>query len=251
MTAVFRTAHQTAAMLCTAIYDYPGYPTVSWDAQTKLGPQAAVYWRMVTVNGVMFWICRGSANPPDWYHDFYRLAIPKRDPKIKWVVPGFNLGTDDAINEMLAVATLAEIRRSYFCGHSLGAAHADDIVAKFATMRATPAGRVVFGEPRPGFSYMCKLAAQCTDNASYRNAKPGGNRFEHDLVTNVPFRIMPILPYGVPTERINMYSPPQADDPWELLAYHHMTLYDKALNGDTGQYELARRYYLERILFKV
>jgi Lipase (class 3) len=222
------TPQQIAVVLCQAIYDYPGQAPITWDAETKLGSEAPVYWRMKVIDGIPRWVFRGSSNIPDWLNDLKRLAIPTRDRETGLVHPGFLAGMDAALGEMRA--TGAPLTGSYIQGHSLGAGHAGIATAKLVSRGIKPAGRIVFGEPRPGMRQMCDLAAQIP-GWSYENAKPNGCEFEHDLVTDVPFRIPLVFPYGRPTPKIRVYGAPTDPDEWGPFRYHHIELYGRALNA--------------------
>jgi hypothetical protein len=89
-----------------------------------------------------------------------------------------------------------------------------------------PAGRVVFGEPRPGFQELAHLLASIPESRSYRNGNFAS--FEHDLITDVPVRIGP-LQYVHPTRLIEVSALPPADDEWGIFSYHHMQLYAQAV----------------------
>lgn len=225
------TVQQIAAVLCVKIYDYPTEPPITWDAETAYGNLAPCYWRMKMIAGRPFIVCRGSDNEKDWLNDFAHLAIPVRDPLVRWVHPGFNAGTDDAISEILALLTDAQLAVATICGHSLGAAHADVITAKLVARGKRPNVRVVFGEPRPGFSYLCGLAAEIV-GYSYENAKPNGDADDHDLVTDVPFRLPWLFRYTRPTPKLQVYAAPAPNDSWLALKYHHMRLYRTAFGAD-------------------
>jgi hypothetical protein len=89
-----------------------------------------------------------------------------------------------------------------------------------------PVGRVVFGEPRPGFQPLADLISSIKESRSYRNGKFG--TFEHDFVTDVPYRIGP-LQYVHPTPLIDVSALPPLADAWGVFAYHHMPLYAQAI----------------------
>jgi hypothetical protein len=89
-----------------------------------------------------------------------------------------------------------------------------------------PVGRVVFGEPRPGFQPLADLISSIKESRSYRNGKFG--TFEHDFVTDVPYRIG-ALQYVHPTPLIDVSALPPPADEWGIFAYHHMPLYAQAI----------------------
>jgi hypothetical protein len=127
---------------------------------------------------------------------------------------------------------LAEYRQAgkgplFVAGHSLGAGRASILCGLAVVAGLVPVGRVVFGEPRPGFQKLADLIVSIGESRSYRNGKPG--TFEHDLVTDVPYRIGPYQ-YMHPTSLLDVSALPPPLDEWGIFSYHHMLLYVQALS---------------------
>jgi Lipase (class 3) len=140
------------------------------------------------------------------------------------VHPGFLLGIDQVLQEYRGVA-----RDSLFvAGHSLGAGRASILCGLAITSGLMPVGRVVFGEPRPGFQQLANVIAPIKESRSYRNGKTGS--FEHDLVTDVPYSIG-LYQYVHPTPLMDVSALPPPVDPWGVFSYHHMQLYAQALGA--------------------
>jgi Lipase (class 3) len=211
-----------AADLCVGIYAYPGVPAVTWDHFDDGSADDQICWGVKVVNGCDIVVFRGSTTFEDWRRDFDVWADPFGHPKLGPVHPGFLLGLDQVLDEYRQKATGAP----FVAGHSLGAGRASIFCGLAIVAAIIPAGRIVFGEPRPGFQKLADVIAPIPQSRSYRNSMPG--TFDHDLVTDVPYRIGP-LQYVHPTTLVDVSAPPPADDEWGIFGYHHMQLYDQAL----------------------
>lgn len=167
-------------------------------------------------------VFRGSETIEDWARDF--LAIPHAlgsHPQLGDVHAGFALGMDEAFAKLLPL-----LRASvHVTGHSLGAARATLFCGLLTAQNKAPVARVVFGEPRSGCASLTALLAG-VPGRSYRNAGAG----RHDLVTDVPTA----PPFGRVTPLTDICALPPADDPWGLLSYHHIQLYQAGVAAMTA-----------------
>jgi hypothetical protein len=75
----------------------------------------------------------------------------------------------------------------FVAGHSRGAGRTSIFCGLAVVAGTIPVGRVVFGEPRPGFQPLAHLIAAIKQSRSYSNGKVV--TFEHDCVTDMPYRI--------------------------------------------------------------
>lgn len=82
--------------------------------------------------------------------------------------------------------------------------------------------RIVFGEPRPGFAQLAGVLARLDESVSYCNHTILPLRYDH--ITDVPFTIMPALPFVHPTplitDKIGVLG-----QGFDLFSEHHMPLY--------------------------
>ena len=213
------------ADLCLSIYAYPDSPAVTWDRFDDGKDSDQICWGIKIVGGCDVLVFRGSTTFEDWRRDFDVWADPTVHSKIGPVHPGFLKGLDQVLQEYQQFRGSAG-RPLVVAGHSLGAGRASILCGLAIVAGTVPAGRVVFGEPRPGFPPLAQLLASIPDSRSYKNGKFGS--FEHDLVTDVPVRLGP-LQYVHPTPLIEVSALPPPDDEWGIFSYHHMQLYAQAL----------------------
>jgi hypothetical protein len=213
------------ANLCLGIYAYPGSPAVAWDRFDDGEDSDQICWGIKVVDDCDVLVFRGSTTFEDWRRDFNVWADPTSHAKIGPVHPGFLDGLDQVLQEYQAFRANSR-RKLVVAGHSLGAGRASILCGLAIVAGIVPAGRIVFGEPRPGFPALAQLLASIPDSRSYRNGKFGS--FEHDIVTDVPVRIGP-LQYVHPTRLIEVSALPPPDDEWGIFSYHHMPLYAQAL----------------------
>lgn len=164
-------------------------------------------------------ICfRGSTTPEDWFRDFQAQMI--YDTELSGVECGFIQGIRDIIGKRPAEAIPQ--KPVYITGHSLGAARAL-IFAALETLKGLPvAGVTVFGPPRPGAQQIKDILASVSVRC-YKN--------RHDPVCDVPFNIPLFDPYTHVSDLIPVSVAPPPDDPWGLLADHHMGLYLDAMKA--------------------
>ena len=210
------------ADLCAGIYAYPSLPAVTWDRFDDGEDSDQICWGVKVVDGCDVLVFRGSTNFEDWRRDFDAWAKPFGHSKIGPVHPGFLLGLDQVLHEYLQNAS----GKLLVAGHSLGAGRASILCGLAVVAGIVPVGRVVFGEPRPGFQQLADVIAPIKESRSYRNGKPG--TFEHDFVADVPYRIG-LLQYVHPTPLMDISAPPLPDDEWGIFGYHHMQLYAQAV----------------------
>lgn len=154
-------------------------------------------------------VFRGSTTFEDWRRDFDAWANPFGHSKLGPVHPGFLLGLDQILDEYRQKGS----GKLVVAGHSLGAGRASIFCGLAVVAGIIPLGRVVFGEPRLGFQPLAHLIAAIKQSRSYRNGKFG--TFEHDYVSDVPYRIG-LLQYVHPTALIDVSALPPPDDEWGI-----------------------------------
>ena len=185
------------------------------------------------VDGIAYVMFRGSTTMLDWIEDFQHCAIMYDDPVLGQVHPGARE------NVLLVKDLLDDLVRDdpiVIVGHSPGAMHA----AHYAGYRVDDGKRVdhivMFGEPRPGGPQLSAILMDVPVD-SFVNQNAEG----HDEVTDVPFTIMPDLPY----QHVRTLTPcrrdPQLVDPWGPLRFHHFRLYAESF-GAAGPAVLALPY---------
>jgi hypothetical protein len=210
------------ADLCVAIYANPGSSAVTWDRFDDGKDSDQICWGVKVIEGCDVLVFRGSVTFEDWRRDFDPWADPFGHSQIGPVHPGFLLGLGQVLDEYREKAS----GKLLVAGHSLGAGRASILCGLAIVAGIVPVGRIVFGEPRPGFQKLADLLASIKESRSYRNGKFG--TFEHDFVTDVPYRIG-LLQYVHPTPLIDVSALPPPDDQWGIFAYHHMQLYAQAI----------------------
>jgi hypothetical protein len=214
---------KTAASLCRATYAYSGdIPTV-WDHWDD-GADDGVVWGAKKVNGVWYAAMRGSVKLPDWIHDAEAIAVYCA-ALAAHVHPGFNWGMEKVAGEIEAIV---RVDPWFSIGHSLGASRADNAAAYAIKRGFAPVARVVFGEPKPGFSDFCSLVGQIPA-ASFINLNDEGR----DRVPAVPVDL-PDEPYGRPSPLLPLRVQPPPFDGVDLFRFHHMVLYDPAARALTA-----------------
>jgi hypothetical protein len=213
------------AHLCLGIYADPGSPPVTWDRFDDGEDSDQICWGVKVLDDCDVVVFRGSKTFEDWRRDLDVWANPFGHSKIGPVHPGFLLGLDQVLHEYQQYRRTAG-RKLLVAGHSLGAGRASIFCGLAIVAGIVPVGRIVFGEPRPGFKRLADLVSSIKESRSYRNGKFG--TFDHDVVTDVPVRIGP-LQYVHPTSLIDVSAPPPPSDEWGIFSYHHMALYAQAL----------------------
>lgn len=160
---------------------------------------------------------RGSTTINDWLHDFQGNLYS--DAALGGVEEGFLLGIRDAKAHLDLVIPFG--KPLYITGHSLGAAHALIFAAFWQLSQRVTVAVVTFGSPRPGTDQLKRILAP-VGIRSYKN----GN----DPVTGVPLSLFGI-PYCHPRDLIDVDVPPPSDDPWGMLARHHIQFYQEAMKN--------------------
>jgi fermentation-respiration switch protein FrsA (DUF1100 family) len=216
------------ADLCNSIYGQPGSNPVTWDHLDPGTDSDFVCWGLKRFPEAWVAVFRGSFTLIDWLRDLCAVANPLCHDDIGPVSPGFYSGMRTVQREMLAIIGSDPV---ILAGHSLGAARASILAGLMVTTGRPPIGRVVFGEPKPGFGQLARILANLPDNRSYRNAGAG----RHDTVTDLPLSVPP-EEYVHPTDVIDVSAPPPPSL-WSTLgmfSYHHMPLYVQGVkNGAT------------------
>jgi hypothetical protein len=183
---------------------------------------SGICWALTKSADEYVFLLRGSKTLEDWFRDLIALTTPFEHNDFGPVHPGFLLGMDAAVDEMLGMwdhktpITIA--------GHSLGAGRAALAVA-ILLCHGVPAGlmrRVVFGEPKPGLCQLAEFIA-AVPGTSYRN----GTNYHHDYITDVPPTIYPLEAYLHPNPLTMVEAPPDSITAklLDVFGFHHMPLY--------------------------
>lgn len=199
-----------------AIYD----STSQWDYYDN-GDDDYICVGIKKLDGCDVVAFRGSITAHDWVEDLRAAPIKTR---IGTVHAGFYNGMEKAWLELEPHLT----QPVYVTGHSLGAARADMLVALMVVDGKPPARRAVFGEPRPGMTDFAKVIAKIPGDG-YRN----GNSKMHDLVTDVPLKLLPPFNFVHPTDLVHVDAEPSGIliERLGLFAYHHIELYQAAVTA--------------------
>ncbi len=209
------------AALCNGIYGIEQ----QWDHFDPGNDGDGVCWGVKRDNDSVAVVFRGSLVLLDWLRDLNSVANPFHHDDIGPVHPGFLSGMRTVERELMTLVSKTD--SIILAGHSLGAARATVLAALLVTDGWKPTARVVFGEPKPGFSQLVDLLSS-VPGRSYRN----GDGFFHDVVTDLPFSFPP-EEYVHPTETVMVNGVPEGGlfSKMGIFAYHHMPLYLKALGG--------------------
>lgn len=213
------------ARLCCLLYEY-GAHFSGWD---WCGETEGVVWAHLRIADQTVIVLRGSVTRQDWLRDFYSIANPTDHGALGPVHPGFNLGMDAVLMQILRDGWLFHPSAPpasgiVVVGHSLGAAHATLLTGLIsARFPNTKVDRCVFGEPRSGFQQLANLVNRYPGR-SYRN----GGTLIHDLVTDVPLSIPGVQHYvhANPFSLLREIPKVAAIAKLGPLAYHHMPLYE-------------------------
>jgi pimeloyl-ACP methyl ester carboxylesterase len=191
-------------------------PPGTWD---HIIPTDGAYVAIKRVDGIDYVMFRGSTTFKDWMDDFEQFALPCSDPLLGDVHDGFRSGVllvkdqlDGLVGDHVVVV-----------GHSLGAGHAL-LYSGYRKVANKPVDLVVmWGAPRAGCEMLSRIVAPL-EIVSFRNKDNDG----HDLVTNVPFGLPPILEYEQSRNFVDVMASPDRSDRWGPFRYHHFFLYCKA-----------------------
>lgn len=202
------------ANLCQAQYDSLGG---IFDAVSSI---AGVDFAIRSYPDCMAVVFEGSHDLPDWISNFDAVMLDV--PDFAGVERGFYSGLPDVFIHVSPL--LPKEKPVYVTGHSRGAAHAH-IFAAMLIKQGYIVIVTVFGSPRPGDAKLAQILS-AFPNRSYRNYAG----FDHqDFVCDVPFDIEIAAPYVHPYKQKIIDMPPAPNDPWGLLARHHLFLYTAAL----------------------
>ena len=211
------------AALTNGIYAYPGDAPILWDHLEKPAQDDGICFGIKRLGEVDVIVLRGSTTPEDWRRDFDCFANPCDHSFLGPVHPGFLAGMEDAWKVMRPMLGPNVI----VTGHSLGAGRAAILTGLMLRDdgELKPMARVVFGEPRPGFSHLGKILSGVPAR-SYRNR----DGIFHDLITDVPFKIG-FEQYRHPCQLTDVCQPPNLPliEQWGPFAWHSMPLYLQAL----------------------
>ena len=166
-------------------------------------------------------VFRGSIALHDWYEDLKAVPI---STKMGTVHTGFYADMDQAWAELKPHIT----QPTLVTGHSLGAARADILCGLMLLDGQPPVRRVVFGEPKPGLPDFANFIAKIPSD-SYRN----GNARNHDLVTDVPLKLLPPFNFIHPKKLVLVDEEPTGSmfERMGLFSYHHIELYVAAVTA--------------------
>jgi hypothetical protein len=207
------------ASYCEAIYR----PTAALQDWSHYDPglDDGVCWALQRLDGFDLVVFRGSDNLPDWIHDLMVLPLGHLRPlatRIGHVHAGFFAGLEQVWAELQPLLSQPVV----LSGHSLGAARADLLCGLMVADGLPPAGRIVFGEPKPGLQ-------DAADLISHIPAKPwrNGNGSHHDLVTDAPLTLPPDLGFvrAVPNGAVTAAPAGDVIEKLGPFAWHHMPLY--------------------------
>jgi len=204
------------AGLCQRIYQGDHSDNLHFDPGTD-GDH--ICWCIQQVDGINIVVFRGSVTFVDWVRDLMALANPFHHDDLGPVHPGFLSGIRTVQRELRTIAPDGPV---IVTGHSLGAGRAAVLAGMLTLEGRTPVARVVFGEPVPGFRPLAELTAS-VPTRSYCN----GDEHGHDRVTDVPFRLPPLLLYQRQTAltRISVPPPASIENTLGIFAYHHIEMY--------------------------
>lgn len=212
-----------AAQLCAAIYAPDAISDKTFHVYDD-GGGTGVCWGIVQDGDIDLVILRGSLTPHDWFEDMFAAPYVGHRP-FGPVHHGFNNGLDTAWSRMKNL--LRSSAKVMLTGHSLGAARATILTGIMIDDGGSPAGRIVFGEPKPGFQRLADFI-KAVPARSYRN----GMSDAHDIVTDLP---LPVKAWGLnyvhPAPLTLVSGPPPIDDTTGMFAWHHIGLYVTALSN--------------------
>ena len=192
------------AELCRGLYEFPGDAPVTWDYRQD-GETADYAFAVKVLGSITVVVSRGSEDPLDWIHDFEALPVtPSTAPEFGPVHIGFNVGARDAATRVLDSAPYR--KTIVVTGHSLGAAHADELTGYLIKAGFPPLARVVFGEPKPGYQQFADYI-KAVPSRAYRN----GAGLLGDPVTSVPFTFTH-LPFVHPCAQTDVRQEPRSGD---------------------------------------
>lgn len=213
------------ALFCQGIYGYPGAVPIHFD-HYDAGEDDTVCWALKRIGDVDVVVMRGSVTLDDFVDD--AEAWPAADNELGCHVHmGFDEGLYKVCNELLTLTNAP--RKIIVTGHSLGAARATILSAYLVHAGFPPIARVLFGEPRPGY----------TDLADYLKGIPcrnyrNGKGIDGDLVTGLPFSTS-FMPWTNSAPFTEVWAEPENKDPWGPFSWHHIQLYCEALSSiNTG-----------------
>ena len=209
------------AVLAAATYD----PHRAWDFWDGGVAHDSVAYGVTVVDGVPVVAFRGSTALIDWRRDLDAWAEPKvNHPDLGPLHDGFFEGMEGAWE--MVQQHIKPGSPWIVCGHSLGAARANIVAGLAAADGVSPARKVLFGEPKSGFEELAAVTSRIP-GASYRN----GNEVAHDIVTDVPYYVPPLLAYVHDRPLTMVCCPPPPGSDLGIFAWHDSNLYVGALKG--------------------
>jgi hypothetical protein len=210
--------------LNVGVYKYPDIPPTQWDFfEPGVGTKGVCYGikRLENTDVV---VLRGSDSFLDWRRDFDAWANPFSHSQLGPIHAGFLTGM---------IETWLDIKgrigaKAIVSGHSLGAARAAILTGLMVCDGFKPLARVVFGEPNPGFQRLADLILGIPGR-SYCNGDNNG----HDLVTDTPYFIPPLLRYVHPSPLIHLQATPTEFhiSDFGIFGYHHIKLYAQSIKN--------------------
>lgn len=167
-------------------------------------------------------VCEGSFNIPDWWSNF--KAIMVRVPNIGGVEFGFWTGIMDTATDISN--RIDKTKPVRLTGHSRGAAHARMLAVVMHGM-GYDVNLLTFESPHAG-DHAFESLVDKFPNVTYRNYQAFDAQ---DFVCTVPFfDPWSGCKYQSPRSEIIFNEPPAPNDPWFVLARHHIDLNVKFLS---------------------
>ena len=157
----------------------------------------------------------GSHNMPNWINNFDAIMM---QTSVGGVEAGFYINLPQILAAL--ISSIPTNKPVVITGHSRGAARAH-IFAAMLIKQGYTVEVVTFGSPRPGDAALAAILANAP-NRSYYNF---GHIDDQDYVCDCPLDLELVEPFVHPAGRIQIDIPPQPNDPWLLLARHHIELY--------------------------
>ena len=193
--------------------------TLVSDYAARIGEVSFAVKRYSDCTAVLF---EGSFNIPDWWSNLQALMVTV--PRIGRIDQGFNDDMAETIADI--IPRLQPGLPTYIGGHSRGAAHTNVAAAYLIDQGWDRKSiiRTTIAPPRTGNADFAKFL-QGSPGTAYRNYH---NEVEQDFVVCVPIHFK-LEPYVAVDPWTVIYEAPALLDPWLLLRFHHLNLYQAGI----------------------